>query len=110
MGFRGEVEDRPRLVLGEQAGYQLAIADIAGDEGVPGVAVEAGEVLPVAGVGELVELTTGSSCRASQSSTKLAPMKPALPVTRIVMSHTLFKQWLSVGLLRHVPPRCTNRS
>lgn len=55
MGFRGEVEDRPRLVLGEQAGYQLAIADIAGDEGVPGVAVEAGEVLPVAGVGELVE-------------------------------------------------------
>ena len=50
-----KLRDRPRLVLGEQAGYQLAIADIAGDEGVPGVAVEAGEVLPVAGVGELVE-------------------------------------------------------
>ena len=35
MGFRGEAEDRPRLVIGEQAGYQLAIADIAGDEGAP---------------------------------------------------------------------------
>jgi hypothetical protein len=52
---------------------------------VPVVARERREVAEVAGVGELVEVDDGlAAAREPVEFTKLAPMKPAPPVTRIV--------------------------
>ena len=53
--FGGEIDDGARLVLGEQAADKVKVADVALDEGVARVTVQANEVLAVAGVGELVE-------------------------------------------------------
>jgi len=52
----GEVDDGARLLFGEQFADQGAVADVALDEDVALVAVQAGEVLQVAGVGEFVEI------------------------------------------------------
>jgi hypothetical protein len=59
------------------------------------------QVLKVAGVGEFVEVDDGLVDWASQSSTKLAPMKPAPPVTRIMTVHT-YRRLLSFTR-RHWP-------
>ena len=53
--FGGEVHDGARPVLGEQAADEFKIADVTLDEDVARITVQAGEVLAVAGVGELVE-------------------------------------------------------
>ena len=45
------------------------------------IALQRGEVVEIAGVGEVVEIDHGSEERASRSRTKLFPMKPAPPVT-----------------------------
>jgi hypothetical protein len=68
----------------QQAARQVAVADVAVHEEVPRVTGQRGEVFAIAGIGQLVEVDQASSLCASQSRTKLAPMKPAPPVTRIM--------------------------
>jgi hypothetical protein len=86
MALGGEVHHRARLVLGEQALDQGAVADVAMHEEVARVAFQAGERLAVAGVGQRVEVDHRLVAEPwSQSSTKFAPMKPAPPVTRITL-------------------------
>ena len=85
VALRGEVHHRARLVAGEQALDQGAVADVAMHEEVPLTSPSRRErLVAVAGVGQRVEVdhrlvrTLGAS-----RGTKFAPMKPAPPVTRI---------------------------
>lgn len=100
MTFGGKVEHRPRLMLGHQARYQGAITDVATHEMVAQVALQADQVLAVAGVSQLVKLTTASSWCDSQSMTKFEPMKPASPVTKIVILAVSMYQLASATLRR----------
>src|SRR6266516_2609832 len=54
--FRGEVDDRARVVLREHPAYQLAIADVALYEHMAGIVLQRSQVRQVTGVGELVEI------------------------------------------------------
>ena len=92
MRFGSEIDDRARLMFSQQFGDQSAVADVALDEDMATVTLEAGEVLQIAGVSEFVEVDDRFVMQFSQSSTKFAPMKPAPPVTRI-----MFSPLLSVG-------------
>ena len=56
MRLGGEVHHRARPVLGQQALDQGRIADVALHEDMARVAIKRGQVAPVAGVGELVEV------------------------------------------------------
>ena len=47
------------LVLGQQAGHQRGVADVALHEDVAGVALHAGQVVQIACVGEFVEVDHG---------------------------------------------------
>ncbi|MOA30968.1 hypothetical protein D3C78_1520960 [compost metagenome] len=53
--FRREVDHGPRPVLSQQTIHQRPVADIAMHEGMARVPFQAGEILQVAGVGQLVE-------------------------------------------------------
>ena len=57
--FGGKIDDGAGLVLGEQLGDEVEVADVALDEDVARVALERGEVLEVAGVGQRVEVDDG---------------------------------------------------
>ena len=57
--FGGKIDDGARLVLGEQPGDEVEVADVALDEEVARVALQGGEVLEVAGVGQRVEVDDG---------------------------------------------------
>jgi hypothetical protein len=60
MGFGGEVDHRVHAVSGQQVHDQVAVADIALDEPVAGIAaLQVREVEPVARVGQLVEVDDG---------------------------------------------------
>jgi hypothetical protein len=52
----GEVDERPRAVLGQEPRHEFAVGDVAPHEPVPRVIGQAREVGQVAGVGELVEV------------------------------------------------------
>jgi hypothetical protein len=52
----GEVDERPRAVLGQEPRHEFPVGDVTPHEPVPRVAREAREVGQVAGVGELVEV------------------------------------------------------
>jgi hypothetical protein len=52
----GKIDDGARAVLVQQPGYQRGIADISLDEDVTRIAAQAGQVLEVAGIGQLVEV------------------------------------------------------
>jgi len=54
--FGREIDHRARLVLGQQAVEQRAVADVALDEDVARIVLERGQGLEIAGVGELVEV------------------------------------------------------
>lgn len=56
VGLGGEVEQGARLVARQQAGHQVGIADVAVHEQVARIAGQRGQVVQVAGVGELVEV------------------------------------------------------
>jgi len=59
MRFSREVDDSTRLVLGQQSGDEVKVANAAFDEHMPCIAVERGEILQIAGVGQLVEVDDG---------------------------------------------------
>ena len=73
-------------LLGEQPAHRAAVGDVALDEGAGADRrSDVREALEAAGVGQLVEhRRRGRRSRARASRTKLQPMKPAPPVTRIV--------------------------
>jgi len=52
----GEIDDRARLVFGQQFANQGTITDVALHEEVPTVALQTGQILQIAGIGELVEI------------------------------------------------------
>ncbi len=52
----GEMDDGAGLVLGKQAVDQLTVADVALHEDMPRVALQGGEVLQVARVGEGIQI------------------------------------------------------
>ena len=54
-----KVDHRARLVLGQQAGDQGGVADIALHEDVARIALDAVQVVQIARVGELVEVDHG---------------------------------------------------
>src|SRR5580704_13085723 len=56
MAFGGKVDDRRRPVIGEQPVHGLAVADIAPDEDMVGVALKRSEVAQVACIGEKIEV------------------------------------------------------
>ena len=56
MAFGGEVDHGARPVLRQQPLHQRTVADVALHEDVTGVAAQAGQILGIAGVGELVEI------------------------------------------------------
>ena len=59
MAFGREIEHGARAVLLQQPGQQGAVADIPLHEHMARVALEAGEIVQVAGVGQLVEIDNG---------------------------------------------------
>ncbi len=59
VGFGREVDDGARLVLGQQAVDQRAVADVALHEDVVRIALERRQGLEVAGIGQLVEVDDG---------------------------------------------------
>ena len=54
--FGGKIDDGAGLVLGEQFGDEVEVADVALDEDVARITLQGGEVLEVAGVGQRVEV------------------------------------------------------
>ena len=54
--FGRKVDHGARLVLGQQAGYQGGVANVAWHEDVARIALQAGQVVQVACVGEFVEV------------------------------------------------------
>ena len=54
--FSGKIDDRARLVLGEQLGDKVEIADPALDEDVARIVSQCGQVFEIAGVGQRVEV------------------------------------------------------
>ena len=56
MAFRGKVQDGARLVFVEQSRQQIEISDVALDENMAWVALQAGQILQVTGIGQLVEI------------------------------------------------------
>ena len=54
--FGGKIDDGAGLVLGEELGDEVEVADVALDEDMARVALQGGEVLEVAGVGQRVEI------------------------------------------------------
>ena len=56
MRFGRKVDDGTRLVLRQQAIDQGAVTDVALHEDMARVALQAGQVVQVAGIGELVEV------------------------------------------------------
>jgi hypothetical protein len=85
MALCGKVDDGTRLVLRQKRIDAVAVTDVATHENVPHIVLQRAQVFEVAGIGQLVEVYDALIRRASQSSTKLAPIKPAPPVTRMVM-------------------------
>ena len=57
--FSGKIDDGAGFVFGKKARYQRSIADVATYEDVTWVALQAGEILEIAGVGEFVEIDDG---------------------------------------------------
>ena len=57
--FGCKVDDGAGFVVGKKAGYQRGIADVSTYEDVTRVALQAGEILEIAGVGEFVEIDDG---------------------------------------------------
>ncbi|MNZ11442.1 hypothetical protein D3C78_283060 [compost metagenome] len=60
----GEVEHCTRAVLGQQALYQRAVTDITVHKNMLRVALQAGQALQVAGVGQLVQVDDGFAALA----------------------------------------------
>ena len=56
VAFGREVDHGARFVLGQQRIDGLAVTDVDLFEVMVGIAVQRGEVLPVAGIGELVDV------------------------------------------------------
>jgi hypothetical protein len=56
MRLGGKVDYGARLVLRQQAGYQGGVANVALHEDVARIALQAGQVVQVACVGEFVEI------------------------------------------------------
>ena len=56
MAFGGEVHDGARAVFGQQAVEQGPVADVAVHEDMPRIALQAGQVGQVAGIGQRVEV------------------------------------------------------
>ena len=59
MAFGCKVDDSTDGVFLQEGGYKPEVADVALDEAVAVVFFKRGEVLPVAGVGELVQVDDG---------------------------------------------------
>ena len=57
--FGGKIDNGAGLVLGEQFGDEVEVADVTLDEGVARVSLERGEVFEVAGVGQRIEVDDG---------------------------------------------------
>lgn len=56
VAFGGEVDDRARLVGGQQLTHQGCIANVGLDEHMAGIAMQAGQSVEVARVGEFVQV------------------------------------------------------
>ena len=85
VAFRCEMHNRAWLVLFQQLPDETAIADIAVNEFIPPICSDAFQIVQVPRVSQFIQIhdaTTDSSCICCR--TKLDPMKPAPPVTRIV--------------------------
>jgi hypothetical protein len=59
MGLGGKVNDGARLMLRKELRNEYGITDITTSKGMAGVPLDGGEVLEIAGVGELVEVDDG---------------------------------------------------
>ncbi len=91
MAFGSKVQNSAGAVLGQHAVHQSSVAQVAFNEVVARVALQAGDILQIACVGEFVEVDDRLIRLASQSSTKLLPIKPAPPVTNIINSSRSYK-------------------
>ena len=54
--FGGKIDDGAGLMLGEQLGDEVEIADVALDEDVARIASQRGQVFEIAGVGQRIEV------------------------------------------------------
>ena len=59
VGFGGKIDHGAGLMLGEQFGDEVEVADVALDEEVARIATQRCEILEVAGVGQRVEVDDG---------------------------------------------------
>ena len=71
-------------MFSQQARKQRAVPNIAMTENMLCIGLHGGKVFCIAGVGQFVQVDHRAQSACSQSSTKLAPMKPAPPVTSIL--------------------------
>jgi hypothetical protein len=84
MALCREVDHSARPVLHQEITHALTVGDIRLDKDMAGITLKARQVFQVAGVGQFVEIDHWLAPQASQSRTKLAPINPAPPVTRIM--------------------------
>lgn len=85
MGLRSEVDNRSGRMLRQQLIDHRRVADIGLHEDMAGVVPYASEIVQVSRIGQLVDVDNGVIFSKSQSRRKMLPMKPAPPVTMIVM-------------------------
>jgi hypothetical protein len=84
MRLGSEIDDGTRPVLGQERATS-ALSPISPCTNTWRASpCNAGQVVQVARIGQFVEVDDALTGSPSQSSTKLAPMKPAPPVTRIM--------------------------
>ena len=71
VAFCGKMNDHPRLVLLEQLAQKLAVEDVSLHENVPRIVFQAGKIVEIAGVGELVQIHDGGAFRCDPVKHKI---------------------------------------
>lgn len=86
---------RTHPVLGQQPFEQLGIGNVALQENVPRIAIQGRQILQIAGIGEFVRFTTGSSQPASQSRTaKIAANETGAAVTKVMKTSIIYTKYI----------------
>lgn len=89
MAFGGQVDYRPRPVLGERLTNQLEVIDIAANEDVTGIIFQRCKVFPVARIGELVQIDDLAAFVANPFQNEIGADKPGTSSDEDTVVHTI---------------------
>ena len=76
MTFSREVNDGPRLILGQGLRQNARVIDIASDEDMPRVILEANQILQIASVGQLVVVNDPAAGLADRLEHEIRSYEP----------------------------------